>query len=134
MKREKAALGGIGLKVFLLAVGLAGLPQSTFANALFEGAAPTGRIQAPPCLGGVSLARPQPWQPAATYRISMVPGSYGPAVAYHEDVASVAQGDVGVDPVQTAAIIPGVFGSVALSMRNFPVAARWAPVYQAIVG
>jgi len=46
---------------------------------------------------------------------------------------SFAQTNAGIDPIQTAAIIPGVFGSVALSMRNFPVSARWAPVYKAIV-
>src|SRR5690606_34400724 len=38
------------------------------------------------------------------------------------------------DPMQTAAIIPGVFGSVAIPMRNFPVSARWAPIYRAISG
>lgn len=37
-----------------------------------------------------------------------------------------------IDPIKTAAIIPGVFGSVAIPMRNFPVSARWAPVFQAI--
>ena len=40
--------------------------------------------------------------------------------------------DPGIDPMQTAAIIPGVFGSIAIPMRNFPVSARWAPVYRAI--
>lgn len=38
----------------------------------------------------------------------------------------------GVDPIKTAAIIPGVFGSVAIPMRNFPVAGRWAKVYSEI--
>lgn len=37
-----------------------------------------------------------------------------------------------IDPIKTAAIIPGVFGSVAIPMRNFPVSARWAPVFRAI--
>jgi predicted transglutaminase-like cysteine proteinase len=134
MKIEKTSLARTGLKVLLLATGLAGLPQPTFASALFGSVTPADAPQVPPCLGGVSLARPQPWQTAATYRIGMVSGGYGPAVAYHGDGASATQGDIGIDPVQTAAIIPGVFGSVALSMRNFPVAARWAPVYKAIVG
>lgn len=35
----------------------------------------------------------------------------------------------GIDPIKTAAIIPGVFGSVAIPMRNFPVAGRWAAIY-----
>jgi predicted transglutaminase-like cysteine proteinase len=62
----------------------------------------------------------------------MVFGTYGAAVADRGDGSSTAQDEAGIDPVQTASIIPGVFGSVALSMRNFPVAARWAPVYRAI--
>jgi predicted transglutaminase-like cysteine proteinase len=37
-----------------------------------------------------------------------------------------------LDPIQTGAVIPGVFGSVAISMRNFPASVRWASVYQAI--
>ncbi|CAN7360788.1 transglutaminase-like cysteine peptidase [Mesorhizobium amorphae] len=96
--------------------------DSVPAGALLE------RFQAPSNLGGVSLARPQPWQPAAPYRVGSVSGSYAPAEA------DGAEANTGIDPMQTAAIIPGVFGSVALSMRNFPVAARWAPVYKAIVG
>jgi predicted transglutaminase-like cysteine proteinase len=85
-------------------------------------------------LGGVSLERPRPPQPAVAYRIGVVLGGYGPAIADRKIDPSMAQGDIGIDPVQTAAIIPGVFGSVALSMRNFPASARWAPVYQGIVG
>lgn len=42
--------------------------------------------------------------------------------------------DPGIDPVQTAAIIPGVFRSFAIPMKNFPVSARWAPIYRAISG
>ncbi|MER8463047.1 transglutaminase-like cysteine peptidase [Mesorhizobium sp. M1396] len=134
MKKENSALGKTGLKVLLLAIGLVGLAGPSFANAVSSDAAAPGapleRVQTPPCLGGVSLARSQPWQLAAPYRIGMMFGSYGPAVADHGDSPSMAR--AGIDPVQTASIIPGVFGSVALSMRNFPVAARWAPVYRAI--
>lgn len=130
MKKEKSASGKTGLKVLLLAIGLVGLAGPSFANAVSSDVAAPGsaleKVQTPPCLGGVSLARPQPWQPAALYQIGMVFGSYGPVPADHGD------GEAGIDPVQTASIIPGVFGSVALSMRNFPVAARWAPVYRAI--
>jgi len=63
----------------------------------------------------------------------MIFGSYGPVAVNEKRDPSIAQDDAGIDPIQTAAIIPGVFGSVALSMRNFPVSARWAPVYKAIV-
>ena len=41
-------------------------------------------------------------------------------------------GNPGIDPVQTAAIIPGVFRSFAIPMKNFPVSARWAPIYRAV--
>ncbi|TIS60109.1 MAG: transglutaminase [Mesorhizobium sp.] len=143
MNEQKTAPGKTRIKVLLLAIGLAGLAQPAFANAAFRDDATAGafpkKVHAPFDLGGVSLQRPQPWQPAAAYRIGMVFGSYSPAVADANSSTAqgdigTAQGDMGIDPMQTAAIIPGVFGSVALSMRNFPVAARWAPVYRAIVG
>lgn len=137
MKKEKAGLA-TGLKMLLLAVGLVGLSQPALANAIVADVAAAGeqleKLQAPPCLGGVSLARFQPWRPAEAYRTDMFPGSYGPAVADYGEAHSTSRGDAGIDPVQTAAIIPGVFGSVALSMRNSPVSARWAPVYRAIAG
>ncbi|MCZ8547901.1 transglutaminase-like cysteine peptidase [Mesorhizobium qingshengii] len=138
MKKQNTARGTTRLKVLLLAIGVAGLAQPSLANNGFGTAAPAGalleKVQAPSYLGGVSLERPRPSQPAAAYRIGVVLGGYGPAIADREIDPSMAQGDIGIDPVQTAAIIPGVFGSVALSMRNFPASARWAPVYQAIVG
>ncbi|MEW9808513.1 transglutaminase-like cysteine peptidase [Mesorhizobium marinum] len=40
----------------------------------------------------------------------------------------------GVDPIQTAAIVPGAFRSMAIPMKNFPVSKRWAPIYRAISG
>ncbi|TJV72704.1 MAG: transglutaminase [Mesorhizobium sp.] len=131
MKIQKAAPGMTGIKVFLLAVGLAGFanPSSASANSGPEPA--LQKVVAPASLGGVSLARPQPWQPAAAYRIANISAGYAPATEVVE--LSGAKADPGIDPIQTAAIIPGVFGSVALSMRNFPVAAHWAPVYKAIV-
>ena len=137
MKKEKSASGITGLKLLLLAIGIASLPQPSSANAI---AADVGRtdallaaVETPPSLGGVSLLRPQPWQPVSAYRIGMIFGSYGPVAVHEKRDPSIAQDDAGIDPIQTAAIIPGVFGSVALSMRNFPVSARWAPVYKAIV-
>ncbi|RAZ82333.1 transglutaminase [Mesorhizobium hawassense] len=129
MKIQKAAPGMAGIKVLLLAIGLAGLanPSSASANSAADPA--PQMVLAPASLGGVSLARPQSWRPAAPYRIADVSAGYAPAL----DDVSTATADAGIDPIHTAAIIPGVFGSVALSMRNFPVAARWAPVYKAIV-
>lgn len=137
MKKEKSAPGITGLKLLLLATGIASLPQPSSASAVaVDNRAAAGmlaRVGTPPSLGGVSLARPQPWQPVSAYRIGMIFGSYGPVAVNEKRDPSIAQDDAGIDPIQTAAIIPGVFGSVALSMRNFPVSARWAPVYKAIV-
>ncbi|WP_348644341.1 MULTISPECIES: transglutaminase-like cysteine peptidase [unclassified Mesorhizobium] len=117
-----------GIKVLLLAIGLAVAANPSSANTN-SGADPVlQNVLAPSSLGGVSLARPQPWQPAAAYRTVDVSAVYTPFEA-----SSIATADAGIDPIRTAAIIPGVFGSVALSMRNFPVSARWAPVYKAIV-
>jgi len=136
MKTQKALSMKAGLKFLVLAIGLCGLPQPSSASALLGDSAFAGTltkgVQAPLSLGGVSLASYQPWRPAASYRIGTVSAAYGHAEVEPGE-ASSAQAGAGIDPIQTAAIIPGVFGSVALSMRNFPVAARWAPVYRAIV-
>lgn len=131
MKKQKSVPGKTRLQMLLLAIGLVGLAGPSFASDIAAPATPQEKVQTPPCLGGVSLTRPQPWQPAGAYRIGLVTGSYGPDVG-RGDGSSMARDDAGIDPVQTASIIPGVFGSVALSMRNFPVAARWTPVYRAI--
>ncbi|BCH04119.1 transglutaminase [Mesorhizobium loti] len=137
MTKEKSALGASGLKALLLAIGIFGLSHPSFASTVPAGAdrvdSLLANVETPPVLGGISLLRRQPWQPASAYRIGMVLGSYGPATSGQETGLSTAQGNAGIDPIQTAAIIPGVFGSVALSMHNFPVSARWAPVYKAIV-
>lgn len=138
MKTQKIVLGNAGLKILLLAIGLSSLPLPASASAMTGDSAspatPLEGLRAPLSLGGVSLARYQPWQPAASYRIGMVSAAYSFAEVDRAAASSAAQADAGIDPIQTAAIIPAVFGSVALSMRNFPVAARWAPVYKAIVG
>lgn len=131
MKKQKSVPGKTRLQMLLLAIGLVGLAGPSFASDIAASGRPPEKVQTPPSLGGVSLARPQPWQPAGAYRIGLVTGSYGPDVG-RRDGSSTARDDAGIDPLQTASIIPGVFGSVALSMRNFPVAARWAPVYRAI--
>ncbi|RWN27353.1 MAG: transglutaminase [Mesorhizobium sp.] len=131
MKKQKSVPGKTRLQMLLLAIGLVGLAGPSFASDIAASGRPPEKVQTPPSLGGVSLARPQPWQPAGAYRIGLVTGSHGPDVG-RGDGSSTARDDAGIDPLQTASIIPGVFGSVALSMRNFPVAARWAPVYRAI--
>ncbi|MBZ9847934.1 transglutaminase-like cysteine peptidase [Mesorhizobium sp. CA14] len=129
MKIQKAAPTGI--KVLLLAIGLAVQANPSSASVNPAVASILQKVLAPASLGGVSLARPQPWQPAAAYLIAEVSAGY---TAFRKvEAHSTVTADPGIDPIQTAAIIPGVFGSVALSMRNFPVAARWAPVYRAIV-
>lgn len=137
MKRQKTALGTTGLNVLLLAIGLAGPAQPSFASNDFDKAAAGGpvpqQLQTPSYLGGVSLERQRSWQPGGAYQLGMLSRDYGPATVQRKAGPSTAQVDSGIDPMQTAAIIPGVFGSVALSMRNFPASARWAPVYQAIV-
>jgi predicted transglutaminase-like cysteine proteinase len=136
MKTQKALSMKAGLKFLVLAIGLCG-PQPSSARALLGDSAFAGTlakgVRTPLSLGGVSLARYQPWQPAASYRIGTVSTAYGYVEVERAEASSAAQAGAGIDPIQTAAIIPGVFGSVALSMRNFPVAARWAPVYRAIV-
>jgi len=79
-------------------------------------------------LGGVALRRAEAIVEPAVYRIA-VSGPYGQAL----DEGAVQQDPQPMlDSIQTGAIIPGVFGSVAISMRNFPAAARWASTYQAI--
>jgi len=137
MKQEKSALGTTGLKALLLAIGIMSLPQPSSAGPVAGGIDPVdlvlAKVETPSDLGGISLLRPQPWQAVPAYRIGMVFGSYSPAALDQENGSSTAQGKAEIDPIQTAAIIPGVFGSVALSMHNFPVSARWAPVYRAIV-
>ncbi|MER9918594.1 MULTISPECIES: transglutaminase-like cysteine peptidase [unclassified Mesorhizobium] len=137
MKKEKSALGITGLRLLLLAMAITSLPQPSSAKAIaVDAGAAAGVLAAvenPSSLGGVSLARPQPWQPVSAYRIGMIFSSYGPVAVDEKRGSSIAPPAAGIDLIQTAAIIPGVFGSVALSMRNFPVSARWAPVYKAIV-
>lgn len=129
MKIQKAAPVMTGIKVLLLAIGLAASANPSSA-AVNSGSDPAPqKVLAPISLGGISLNRPQPWQPAGTYRIGAVARAYSPV----ETAGAASIAPAGIDPIQTAAIIPGVFGSVALSMHNFPVSAHWAPVYKAIV-
>ena len=136
MKQQRITLSR--LKVLLLAIGLVGAPQPSLASDHFEkpdrGSLPVKELLALSYLGGVSLERERSWQPEAAYKLGALPLVYGPASAERTADPSTIQVDTKIDPVQTAAIIPGVFGTVAFPMRNFPASARWTPVYQAIVG
>lgn len=106
----------------IVAAGLCA-PIGTPAAAAAEPAA----LEMPTFLGGVQL-------PAA----SAIEGIAAVAAQLPYDVQSISRHlddmreEPGVDPMQTAAIIPGVFRSVAIPMKNFPVSARWAPIYRAI--
>jgi predicted transglutaminase-like cysteine proteinase len=68
-------------------------------------------------------------------------GLYTPAavsIAHHfkpstsQDIAYRKPGRPVLDPIRTSAIVPGVFGSYAIPMRNFPVSRKWARVDQLI--
>ncbi len=79
-------------------------------------------------LGGLRIAEPGTALPTCWSR------STGPMTGGDRPAPRASGGRSGIDPVQTAAIIPGVFRSVAIPMKNFPVSARWAPIYRAISG
>ncbi len=113
MKQQQTALGR--LKVLLLAIGLASTAQPSLASDNFDkpvpGGAPLEQLRAPSYLGGVSLERQRSWQPAAAYQLGMLSRSYGPATVEREAGPSTPQSNIGIDSMQTATIIPGVFGS-----------------------
>lgn len=132
MKKQKVASAATSIKILLLVVGLIGLTEPSVAANRVTVEAPQDnaleKVQWPTSLGGVPLERWRSWRSAAAYRIAI----NMPAAVYARAESAATQAGAGLDTMRTASIIPGVFGSVALSMRNFPVAARWAPVYRAI--
>lgn len=85
----------------------------------------------PQLLGGLMLAEPLAVVAAKPFQFGPDFDGYGLVARTAVDQAETP---AGVDPMKTAAIIPGVFGSVAIPMRNFPVAGRWAKVYRDISG
>jgi predicted transglutaminase-like cysteine proteinase len=86
----------------------------------------------PQFLGGLMLVQPAADIVAAKpFQFVREFDGYGLA---SRTAAEAAETPAGIDPMKTAAIIPGVFGSVAIPMRNFPVAGRWAKVYRDING
>jgi predicted transglutaminase-like cysteine proteinase len=116
----------IFLRSLLLAVGLAGLSVQPAASSSLAGEPALDGLV---FLGGIALRNPDVAarrDPAPVYTV------YDPeAIARYLEPAVT---ETGIDPMQTAAIIPGVFRSVAIPMKNFPVSARWAPIYRAING
>ena len=122
MQKKQNYFAGVSVAM-LLAIGpLGSTAIATSATAPMQLASP----DVPIFLGGLRIAEPGTAlaTPVAVYR------AYdGEAIGRHLQPAA---DDPGIDPVQTAAIIPGVFRSVAIPMKNFPVSARWAPIYRAI--
>ena len=121
------------LKSFAVtALLLAGVQVADARPALKLSDTTAGQPPAELFLGGLKLADVQGYVPAATAF------QFGGNLDGYGLVSRIASEDMvsapGIDPIKTAAIIPGVFGSVAIPMRNFPVAGRWAAVYGEIGG
>lgn len=119
----------------LLAVGIsAALPPSAHAAVT---ALPAGMDYSVPVtafLGGVPVREPDRLARGDGATIRQSAAYDVEAVARYLVRPSVSPADPELDPIQTAAIVPGVFGSVAIPMRNFPVSARWRPIYQSMAG
>ena len=129
MKSTATSCSIFALKSFSVAALLAATMHVAAAS---DGrAAPTtAEWQPPRLLGGLVLSELQPASTTVVFGFGKDFDGYGLA----ERSKAEDQPSPGVDPIKTAAIIPGVFGSVAIPMRNFPVAARWAKIYSAIDG
>ena len=126
--QHKSAIAG----ALFLAIGLLGSSQYTFAETGVEQAPyPLWTIQSPSFLGGIALELAGTAKPTASQIVTLFK-AYDPEAVSRFLGGPMTNDAPGIDPMQTAAIIPGVFGSVAIPMRNFPVSARWAPVYRAI--
>ena len=129
MKQEQKSLVWTSSQAILFAIGLLG-STPTFAANSATGSASVA-LPAPTFLGGLALA--QEGTTTQPTRLGSVYSAYD-AEAIGRYLEPSATETTGIDPMQTAAIIPGVFGSVAIPMRNFPVSARWASIYRAISG
>ncbi len=129
MKQKQKYLDWTSSRAILFAVGLLGSTQTFAASSATEAA--SAELPAPAFLGGLALADAGT---AHSTKLGAVYSAYdAEAIGRHLEPAAAAE-TTGIDPMQTAAIIPGVFGSVAIPMKNFPVSARWAPIYRAISG
>lgn len=123
MKKNKKYFFSEISRAILLSTGLLG------STVIVANAADTTKlpgVERPAFLGGLRIAEQNPAGPAPV----LVYQAYdADAIGrYLEEEAD----HPGIDPVQTAAIIPGVFRSFAIPMKNFPVSARWTPIYRAI--
>lgn len=125
MQKKKSHFTDMISRALVLAIGLFGS-----AAVAASAAAPTKpeSLEQPAFLGGLRIAEPSV---AATMPVAFLKPYDAEAVSRF---LQPEEAGPGIDPVQTAAIIPGVFRSVAIPMKNFPVSARWAPIYRAISG
>lgn len=131
MKATSTNVSKFGLNILAATAFLAAALHGAHASQEFDTGAPAANQ--PPAmqlLGGLMLPAPSAAATAIKpFQFGQDFDGYGLAVriASQNDVAPA-----GIDPIKTAAIVPGVFGSVAIPMRNFPVAGRWAKVYSKI--
>lgn len=129
MQKRKEHFAKAVTRTMLLATGLLGwMATMAPAAALTEQASFQTGPAATVFLGGLPVAEPK-----AANVTSVVIYSLFDVDAVERFLLTAPEGP-GIDPMPTAAIIPGVFRSVAIPMRNFPVSARWAPIYRAISG
>jgi predicted transglutaminase-like cysteine proteinase len=129
MQKRKEHFARAVSKAVLLSVGLLGWTATMAPAAVLpEQISLQGSLTAPAFLGGLPVGEPR-----TTSAASVVAYHLFDAEALGRFLLAAPDGP-GIDPMQTAAIIPGVFRSVAIPMRNFPVSARWAPIYRAISG
>ncbi|MEJ6781688.1 transglutaminase-like cysteine peptidase [Aminobacter sp. Piv2-1] len=113
-----------GIKLLATAAFVA----TTLQNAAASDDQTQSAVQMPALLGGVALRLPAAAQ--ATTSPDPAADASGLVERSVQVVASAEAEEIaGVDPIQTSGIVPGVFGSVAIPMRNFPVAGRWRKVY-----
>ncbi|PWK76752.1 transglutaminase-like cysteine peptidase [Aminobacter sp. AP02] len=132
MKATVSNVSKFGLKTFAAALTLFAVLDGATASERIETAAThASQAPAPQLLGGLMLVE------AKTATAELKPFQFGGdfdgyALALRSTSEDLATATPGIDTMKTAAIIPGVFGSVAIPMRNFPVAGRWAKVYSQI--
>lgn len=117
--KAESAPQRLGIRLFLLTVSLVGLPVPSSASTGLVADPPADQsVLVPAQFGGMTMASSWAAEPVQVYRMVEAADSLSAP---------------GIDPIQTSPIIPGVFGSVALPIHNFSIAARWVPIYKAIV-
>lgn len=125
------------IRVVVLGLGIsAAAPQANTAevqNIPFDPGTPLA-ISLFPLFVGMPMASDPAPERTTVYDYKTGFSVYSPDVAisgFNVAPSSAAASSSDFDPIQTATI-SGVFGSTAISMRNFPVSARWAPIYRNI--